>query len=177
MTASSFVQNRSVLMAFKLDPWIFILSQTLDNLMTLIASFGVLLLMAGDLNVFSGMRIPLLVLSLLLVTLATYFLSFLVATLHVFMRDTQFIVQFLVNVIYFATPIFYPIDLIPEKYQWVIAYNPFFILIKPFQSIFWKHDLSLFGKDTLSSLVLIFLITALCLFYWRRKKNDIYFNI
>ena len=177
MTASSFVQNRAVMMAFKLDPWIFILAQSLDNLITLVASFTILLLMTGDLSVFMGLRIPLFVLTLFLLAFATFFLSFLIATIHVFMRDTQFIVQFLLNLIYFITPIFYPKDLIPAKYQWLINYNPLFILIKPFQSIFWRYDISLFVKDSLNSLVLIFLITTFCILFWRRKKNDIYFNI
>ncbi len=177
MTASAFVVNRSVLMAFKLDPWIFILSQCLDNLITLVASFSLLLLLTGDINVILGLKIPMFFMSLCLIAFATFFLSFLIALTHVFLRDTQFIVQFLLNIIYFITPIFYPKELIPNKYQWLVSYNPLFILIKPFQSIFWIYDVKLFIKDSSNSLILISLITILCLYFWRRKKNDIYFNI
>ena len=177
MTASTFVSNRSVLVAFKLDPWIFILSQTLDNLITLIASFLILLLLNGELSAFAGLKIPLFFASVLLLSLATFFSCFFVATLHVFLRDTQFVLQFILNLAYFITPVFYPRELVPDNYQWLITFNPLFILIKPFQNIFWKYDTSIYFYDSLKAAGLIIFIIVLALWYWRSKKNDIYFNI
>ena len=177
MTVSSFVVNRPVFMAFKIDPRIFILSQSIDNLITFIASFSVLLFINSDLSIFLYWKIPMFLLSIGLICFATFFLSFLLAILHVFMRDTQFILQFILNLAYFITPIFYPKELIPERLQWVVSFNPLFIIIKPFQSIFWKYDLHLFALDFFRALVLTTILILACAIYWRRKKNEIYFRL
>lgn len=116
-------------------------------------------------------------LSALVIFLFTFFLSFLLAIVNVFMRDTQFIVQFAVNLAYFVTPIFYPKELIPEKYQWLIDYNPLYICIRPFQSIFWKYNSNTYVTDMLSAIGVLIILIAACLLYWRRKKNEIYFKI
>jgi lipopolysaccharide transport system permease protein len=177
MTVSLFVNSRSVLMAFKLDPRILVLAQTIDNFITFVVSFGMLLVLNGQFAVLSGLKIPMFFLATLLLAVATYFISFLLTTLHVFMRDTQFIVQFGLNLLYFVTPIFYPKELIPEQYQWAITYNPVYILLRPFQSIFWRYDVGQFFTDfAIASGVLVLIITTAIL-YWRRKKDAIYFRI
>ena len=177
MTVSTFVMNRPVLMAFKLDPRIFILSQAIDNFITFIVSFVALLLLNAQFNIFYGLKIPMFILALLLICISVFFISCLLATLHVFMRDTQFIVQFGLNLFYFITPIFYPKELIPEQYQWAININPLFILIKPFQSIFWKYNPNLFFTDALKSVFLMITIGIVTLIYWERKKDVLYFRI
>jgi lipopolysaccharide transport system permease protein len=177
MTVSSFVMNRPVLMAFKLDPRIFVFAQTIDNFITFIISFVVLLLLNGQLSVLYGLKLPMFVMALILMCLSTFLISCLLATLHVFMRDTQFIVQFALNLFYFITPIFYPVDLIPEKYQWAIRLNPLYMLIKPFQSIFWKYDPDLFLVDYTKALGLLVALAILTVIYWQRKKDVLYFRI
>lgn len=177
MTVSLFVVNRPVLMAFKLDPRIFVLAQTIDNFITFIISFLALLVMNGQWDILWGFKIPMFIAALLLLCLAVFFISCFFAILHVFMRDTQFILQFVLNLFYFITPIFYPKELIPEKFQWVITYNPLYILIKPFQSIFWKYDPSLFLTDYFKAVGLVAIIMTVTLVYWRRKKDVLYFRI
>ena len=177
MTVSMFVVNRPVLMAFKLDPRIFILAQTIDNFITFIVSFIILLILNYDIEVISFAKILMLILSVSITCAAGFFISTLLATIHVFLRDTQFIVQFALNLLYFVTPIFYPRELIPSAYQWAIDLNPFYILIKPFQSIFWKYDLSLYVDDTLKALGLLLMLMVVSVFYWERKKDAIYFKI
>lgn len=177
MTVSLFVTNRPVLMAFKLDPRIFVLAQTIDNFITFVISFLILLFLNRDIEVVSITKILMLVMSLIITCSTAFFVSCLLATLHAFMRDTQFIVQFALNLIYFITPIFYPKELIPSQYQWAITYNPFFIIIKPFQSIFWKYDFTLYVNDTLKALVLLILVMLLSVLYWERNKDALYFKI
>jgi lipopolysaccharide transport system permease protein len=177
MTVSIFVVNRPVLMAFKLDPRIFVFAQTIDNFITFIASFIILLVLNWNFEVVSFAKILMLILSLSLICGAAFFASCLMATLHVFMRDTQFIVQFVLSLAYFITPIFYPKELIPEQYQWAITYNPFYIIIKPFQSIFWKYDFSLYLDDTLKALLLLVTLMITSTVYWEKNKDALFFKL
>lgn len=177
MTVSLFVSSRPVLMAFKLDPRIFVLAQTIDNFITFVISFLILLFLNRDIEVVSVVKIIMLLISLFITCSTAFFASCLLATLHSFMRDTQFIVQFALNLIYFITPIFYPKELIPAQYQWAITYNPFFIIIKPFQSIFWKYNFSLYIDDTLKALGILVAVMIISVLYWEKNKDALYFKI
>jgi ABC-type polysaccharide/polyol phosphate export permease len=115
--------------------------------------------------------------SMLVACGTTFFISCFLATLHSFMRDTQFIVQFALNLMYFVTPIFYPKELIPSQYQWAITFNPFYIIIKPFQSIFWKYDPALYMDDTLKALALLVVAMLISVIYWEKNKDALYFKI
>ena len=177
MTVSAFVVNRPVLMAFKLDPWIFILSQSIDNLITFIFSFIVLLVFNFDHSVFMNLKIPMFIFATMLICISAFFMSFFLAILHVFVRDTQFVLQFVLNLAYFVTPIFYPKEFIPQKYQWLIDYNPLYILIRPFQNIFWHYEPTFFFVNSFKAIALTIVLIGGCLFYWRKKRNEIYFRI
>tara|TARA_B100001093_G_scaffold519045_1_gene606170 strand:- start:1325 stop:2110 length:786 start_codon:yes stop_codon:yes gene_type:complete len=51
-------------------------------------------------------------------------LTFLFSTIGVFIRDTNNIISLITTLLLFLSPIFYPISVIPEKYQLYIYLNP-----------------------------------------------------
>ena len=51
-------------------------------------------------------------------------LSFGLASLNVYYRDTQYIWAVILQAGFFASPIIYPLSIIPEKYIWIIKLNP-----------------------------------------------------
>lgn len=72
-------------------------------------------------------------------------LAWMTSSLIIFMKD---IGQFLAVIIQFGfwvTPIFWPIKMVPEKYQWIIKLNPVYYLIEGYrdcfinQKWFWEH--------------------------------------
>jgi len=50
---------------------------------------------------------------------------FLVSSLGVYFKDTRFFVGMFFQVLFFITPIFYPISQVPEKYRFILNMNPF----------------------------------------------------
>lgn len=46
------------------------------------------------------------------------------ASLNVKYRDVRFILPFFIQLLIFVTPVIYPMGIIAEKYQWVLALNP-----------------------------------------------------
>ena len=61
---------------------------------------------------------------LLPVCLTSAGLGWLLASLGVFIRDLAQAVQVLLQVLFFATPIFYRIEAVPYPYRWVLELNP-----------------------------------------------------
>jgi lipopolysaccharide transport system permease protein len=57
-------------------------------------------------------------------------MSFLMASLGVYLRDMQQLVSIALQVLFFMTPIFYPINLVPESMRWVLHINPLTTIVE-----------------------------------------------
>lgn len=76
--------------------------------------------------------LPLLILFRLLITLG---LAWLVAVLAVFLRDLRQLLNMLLLALFFATPILYPPQMIPEHWRWVCDWNPFYYLVTAYRTV------------------------------------------
>lgn len=70
----------------------------------------------------------------------------LISSLTTKYRDFTFLVGFGVQLLMYASPIVYPLSIVPEKYKWVILANPVSSIIESFKFIFlgqglfsWSH--------------------------------------
>jgi lipopolysaccharide transport system permease protein len=78
-------------------------------------------LLLGGMPHWTWLLIPVVVLPVVFVSLG---LLWLLSSLGVFLRDLTYITGLVVQVLFFVTPIFYPIDAIPSPFRSVIEYNP-----------------------------------------------------
>jgi lipopolysaccharide transport system permease protein len=76
---------------------------------------------------------PLLMLSIILTALGV---GTFLASLTVSYRDFRFVVPFLVQFWMFATPVIFPISIVPEQWRWLLALNPMTGLIDGLRSSF-----------------------------------------
>jgi len=67
----------------------------------------------------------------------------LLSALTVTYRDFRFVVPFLVQIWMYATPVVYPISLVPEKWQWLLFLNPMTGVIEAFRSAFLDRSFDL----------------------------------
>lgn len=177
MTASSLVNSRELLLSLKIHPLTIVGSQVLDQFINFIAAFFILLIFQiGSLNLFSFVPILILVNLAVLMTF-TFVVCLFISFWHVFYRDIQFVVQFVMGIIYFVTPIFYPRHLIPEAFQWIIDLNPFYPFIQLFQSTLFQLDLTLWSLSLLKCMTVILSLGALTQLSFKIKMRDFYINV
>lgn len=69
---------------------------------------------------------PLVILPCVLITLACVWF---VSSISVYVRDVQQVVLLLTTAVMFLSPLFFPIEAIPEKYRPILAFNPLGVLI------------------------------------------------
>ena len=108
-------------------------------------SFGILIVMMFYYHVPLGIH-TLMVLPLVLLTiLSALGVGVFVSALNTEYRDFRYALPFLVQIWMYVTPVIYPVTIIPERWQWVMAVNPMAgivdayrsaILGKPFD---WPH--------------------------------------
>lgn len=63
------------------------------------------------------------------------------SAINIYVKDTEYLVNFLVNMLFYGTPILYPVTLFPERFRWILYANPLTELINAYRDIFIYHQL------------------------------------
>lgn len=91
--------------------------------------------------IFSGIGISLNILYLPIIVLIQYILLlgiiFITSAINVYIRDAEYIINFLVNMLFYATPVLYSASLFPEKVSWLFKLNPMATIINSYRDIFF----------------------------------------
>lgn len=95
--------------------------------------------------------------ALALQALLTFGIGCFVATLTTFLRDAAHAIGILLTVVLYATPIVYPVSLVPEKYRWIIAANPISHLVEWYRRAFTLH---LFPRPESAAYLVAFSLAA-----------------
>jgi lipopolysaccharide transport system permease protein len=104
-----------------------------------------------------------------LILLATG-VSLFLAALHVRYRDVKYVLPFLIQLWLFATPVIYPVSLVPEQFRPLFALNPLAGIIDGFHSCILHakgFDLPLLGIS-LATTLLVFITGTV---YFRRTER------
>jgi lipopolysaccharide transport system permease protein len=96
-------------------------------------------------------------------------MGMLLSALTVTYRDFRYLVPFLVQLWMFATPVIYPLTIVPEKWRWLLSLNPMAGIIDGFRSAF-------LGRTIAWAPVSVSLVVSMCLFlfgavYFRRVER------
>ena len=73
---------------------------------------------------------------LLPLALASCGVAFVISSIGVYFRDVQHIIGICIQILFFMTPIFYPLEMVPEKYRWVLMLNPLTLVIGEMRKVF-----------------------------------------
>lgn len=112
----------------------------------------------------------LLPLSLLPVMLLALGVAFFVSAVSVYVRDMPHLVGVVMQILFFLTPIFYPVELVPETLRWVLEVNPLSSMVEEVRACaLFGQELDWFalGRNLLVSLVVCRL--GLCWFLKTKK--------
>lgn len=114
--------------------------------------------------------------AVLLAALFTLGAGLLLSPMAVFFYDTIEMIGVVMTLLMYMTPIFYPMDIIPEKYLWAVRFNPIRSVLEVFR------DPIYFGKiPPLSHLTVALVVTAVALLIgvvaFRRSSDRIPFYV
>jgi len=92
------------------------------------------------------------------------------SALNVQYRDIRYVIPFLIQLWMFVSPVIYPVSMVPEKYQWMLALNPMGGVISAYRASLLGHmpvDWFLLG---ISTGIIIILFTS-GMYYFRRMEK------
>ena len=104
----------------------------------------------------------------ILQTLFSLGLLFALCAIDTFARDVEYLVTFLLNLLFYATPIVYTADMFGQ-YKWILYLNPMTHFIEAYRSIFYYQT-----SPSMTSIMYISLFTILFLLfgYWIFRKLE-----
>ena len=66
----------------------------------------------------------------------------LTAAFNVYVKDVEYMVAFIINLLFYATPILYSADMFKgSKFAWVFKLNPMAYLVESYRNIFYAHEI------------------------------------
>ena len=125
----------------------------LSNWVNFVFSLPVLITIVFVFHQHLGLPLLLLPFIMVLQALFTIGLLFFIATLNVFFRDLQQLIQYILMMLFFLIPIFYSVSLVPAAARPFILANPITMIITAYQHIFYYNDF-----PNLAGLGLVFLL-------------------
>ena len=62
---------------------------------------------------------------------------FILSAVNVYVRDTEYIVNFIITMLFYGTPIIYSLEMFPVKMRWLLDLNPMAHIIEAYRSILY----------------------------------------
>ena len=166
MASNSFVSNTNLVTKVYFPRLIVPAAAVLAGLFDLVISLLILVILMVWYSAVPGLNIILFPLFLLLSFLLAMALGILFSAVNVKFRDVKFALPFLLQVWMIASPIFYPLSLLSDKWKLAFAINPLTGILEGLRSSLFgtPFDWQVIGISCLSLLVL--LIVSLAIFKW-----------
>tara|TARA_R110002073_G_scaffold139640_6_gene289955 strand:- start:24313 stop:25170 length:858 start_codon:yes stop_codon:yes gene_type:complete len=114
---------------------------------------------------------PVAILFLIAASLVSFSMSVWLTALNVRFRDIKHTVPFLIQTLLYLTPVIYPVEIVPQRWQWLLHLNPMFSVVQGFR---W----SLLGTEppnwtwfSISMLLTTFLLLTGLVFFRRTEST------
>ncbi len=141
------------------------LSNILSNLITFLISIGIMGIVFSVLNIKFSRFVIFLPMIIFLETVLIIGASLFVSSIQVRFRDIRYIVEIFLLIIFYLSPIFYPIDLVksmPNVFFKLYLLNPFVSIVTLYRVIFLRDYLSVLSRDNPYMLLYIVIYPVLC---------------
>jgi ABC-type polysaccharide/polyol phosphate export permease len=172
-----FVSQSHLLRSFKISPMVILASQILDNFFNFLISVALILTpfyVMSDQPLYNILAVPIAIIPLILTTAA---LTVILAILNVFYRDINFVIGFVISILFFLTPVFYPRDYVPEHFRWIIDWNFLVYIIEPFRTLFVAPSWEEFFLSVVKGLGVSAGMIVLAWWTWRRRQVAFYYHL
>jgi ABC-type polysaccharide/polyol phosphate export permease len=110
-------------------------------LVTELVGLAVFVVAAGIVYRLPGWPVLLLPVVIALQVMLTLGLGWFLASLNVFLRDVGQVLGLGLTLWMLLTPIFYPPDMVPARFRWVLAWNPLHYLVQGYRDVLLDHTL------------------------------------
>jgi lipopolysaccharide transport system permease protein len=102
----------------------------------------------------------------------TFGVSLIVSIANTYFRDVEYLVTVLINLVFWMTPIIYPMTQVPEKYRQLALLNPLTSLINLWRTLFMNNVLAWKELGIALGMAVIFLTAGFLIFHRLERRLD-----
>lgn len=169
---SSLISKSALVTKIYVPRWTIIIAATLNALLIFLMNLIVIAIFFTWYHFFPGI-VP--ILTFFLYILLTYLLilgfSFIAAPIYVKFRDINQIWEVAISAMFYASPIVYPLSLLPVKYHMIILANPIaYIIHFTKMAITEDHYAPLWQNAIFTSFVILFFFAGISVYRKMEKK-------
>lgn len=140
-SAFTFIENgnivKKVYFPREILPLSVVTSETVNFIISTIIILGFV--------IFGGLGISKYIIFYPLILLAQYLLllaiALVISSISVYIRDLQHLIGVVLQMLFYATPIVYSADTIPQEFAWVLNLNPMTYIINGYRDIFYNQTM------------------------------------
>ena len=136
-SASALLENENFIKKIYLPKFLFPLSKLCMRSVEFLFSFVALSLLGSFIGFKFKMTLLLLPLPILFLFIFTFGISLMVSVATIYFRDMQYLLTVFLQLLYFATPIMYPAELLPPNYLFALRLNPVYSQINLFHKLIY----------------------------------------
>lgn len=163
--SASLIGNPSLITKVYFPRIILPLSAVAANLLDLVLGLASLAVIAFIYGVVPGWTIVFAPLFLLLIIVKALSLGIILSSINVRYRDIKYILPFALQLWLFVTPIFYSLEMIPEKARWTWKLNPMTGALGGFRSALFNTQFDWQAIGFSAAVTLLLVVFALQIFY------------
>jgi len=172
---TSITRNASIIKKVYVPKYMYSLGSVLSNFVTFALSLIVIFIVMFVTNAPFTIYILFAILPIVLLLMFTVGVGLLLATVNVFFRDIGHLYGVFTMLLMYGSALFYPIDIVPEKYRIFFELNPVYAFISLFRDSFLygkAFDLTTLLYAAVISIVL--LVLGIVVFYKYQDKFILY---
>ncbi len=165
MAMPSIIQSSGLIKQVYIPKFIIPLSKVLSSLInlgfSLVAVMIVMVVTGATIN-FSIILFPIPIIYLFFISLG---MSLLLATAAVYFKDIIYLYSIFIQILCYLTPLFYPVEVLPTKVQFLLNFNPLFHIVNYFRKVVLYGDLpTIMDNIVCIAFVVIFMILGIVIF-------------
>lgn len=135
-----FLKHKGILEKIYFPREILVFSEILAHFLVFLASFSIFIIFfCINGKIFLSYKWLLLPFIMLLQIIFTIAIAFFLSIAQVFFRDISHIIEILLTIWFYLTPIFYPLKWVPEKMRLLVKLNPMTMIISGYRYVFFNN--------------------------------------
>jgi len=171
MSVSSIKDNANLVKKVYFPREILPLSVVLSNLVQFLLTFIILIPALLLFKIKLGFPLFFLPIIILIQLAFILGLSYILASLNVFFSDIRHLLEIFLQIWFWLTPIIYPVDFVPDRFQTLYRLNPMVLFVESYRnSLLYNAGLSGMNLATLFCVALVFLVLGHVIFNSYNKK-------
>jgi len=170
-STTSLVQNSALITKVYFPRIILPLSSILSKLIDFTIALGLVIGLLVWYKTVPNVGVAVIPLLVLLMILTAAGLGIWMASLAIQYRDIKYALTFIIQMLMFASPVVYPLNMVPERYQILYSLNPMVGVIEGFRSAFLATNPMPWNLIGIGFCVAIALLVA-GTFYFRRNEES-----